>query len=114
MRRPCIRDCAKCRRPVITGHCDLGLAVELEPHPITRTAELAYFLEGRWTFELDIHRHLVHRNRDRVKRAATRPVFAAHDCAHPVPASAHAPSPPPRQRWPGDDDLFAELEPIPF
>lgn len=112
MRRPTLKTCAKCRHPVITGHCDLGLAVELDPAPITRTAELAYFLEGRWTFELDAHRHLVHRNRDRIRRPADRPVFTAHVCASPVPAGAHAALPPPRPVLVEDGSLFETPPPF--
>lgn len=78
-RRAALGRCPRCKAPILAGHDDLGLPVNVDPTPITRTAELQLFLAGRPTYEVS-RGELVHRDRWRIRRPASGGVVPEHVC----------------------------------
>ena len=86
--------CPKCRAQVLAGFDDAGFLTHSDPTPITRSAELVYFLAGRRTHYVD-NGELVYRDRWRIRRPAPV-VFPEHSCGEPTEAAGLAPFPPRR------------------
>jgi hypothetical protein len=92
--RATARWCASCGEPIWTGPCD-RFDVTLDPTPTTVEGELFALLDGRRTYELDLHLEIARRrpahietyNADRVR------VYIAHKCGGPyaIPNERHKP-----------------------
>lgn len=95
-----LQSCRRCRSDVIQAMCDAAYVALVEPWPITRTAELAYYLAGRPTYgwsRYDPKRHLRYRWPWWIKRDVDpwTQTFVDHVCGQPVPPAARQQMPAP-------------------
>jgi len=77
--------CPRCRAAVLVA-LDEGLRVRADSTPLPdRQSEIAALLDGRQTYTLTAHRHLIHRTAERIATDRLRgTIHAEHKCVTPT------------------------------
>lgn len=87
-RRAQLRPCPRCRWWTVVGldHFRCAREVALDPVELDEVGEAIALVTGRATYEL-WGREIEQRDQHKIRGGQSRPVLAAHDCAHPVTPS---------------------------